>query len=313
MLTETQLRRIMPNLSAAKCQLYLPHLNQALRAHEIGTSLHRCAAFVAQLAHESGEFRYMEELWGPTPAQRRYEPASDLAARLGNSAAGDGRRFKGRGPIQITGRFNYAKYGGLLGIDLVGNPELAATPEVAFATAGLFWRSNGLNALADAQKFEAITRRINGGINGLADRQKYHARALEVLSEGYLPDEPLPTPRGAPSAATDLAPLPRGHEAILEVLGEAQQLPGARKGTKKAVTKKAVTKKAVTKKAVARKVATKKVVATKAVVKQGAAKKLALTRSAARKAPSKKAAPKKATAAKAPAARRPSAAAKRAG
>ncbi len=220
MLTETQLRRIMPNLALPKCQLFLPHLNQAMREHDIGSML-RSAAFVAQLAHESGEFRYMEELWGPTAAQRRYEPASDLATRLGNRDAGDGRRFKGRGPIQITRRFNNSKYGGLHGVDLVAQPELAATPAIAFATAGLFWQSNGLNALADAQRFETITRRINGGVNGLADRQRYYAKALEVLGEGYVADEPLPVPRGRPRHA-DLDPLPRGSEAIFELLGEVR-------------------------------------------------------------------------------------------
>lgn len=220
MLTETQLRRIMPNLALPKCQALLPHLNQAMREYEIGSML-RAAAFVAQLAHESGEFRYMEELWGPTAAQRRYEPACDLATRLGNRDPGDGRRFKGRGPIQITGRYNYAKYGGLLGVDLLAQPELAATPVIAFATAGLFWQSNGLNALADAQRFETITRRINGGVNGLADRQRYYAKALEVLGEGFVADEPAPVPRGRPRHA-DLDPLPRGREAIVELLGEVK-------------------------------------------------------------------------------------------
>ena len=125
MITDDQLKQVMPNLSAAKRALYLPQLNAAMTAYAIATPL-RCAAFIAQLAHESGEFRWMEEIWGPTAAQQRYEPPSDLAAKLGNTQAGDGKRFKGRGPIQITGRFNYAKYGGLLGRDLVGQPALAA-------------------------------------------------------------------------------------------------------------------------------------------------------------------------------------------
>ncbi len=200
MLTDAQLRQIMPNLAAAKRALYLPHLNAAMPAHGVAGAL-RAAAVVAQLAHESGEFRWMQELWGPTDAQRRYEPPSDLARRLGNTRAGDGKRFKGRGPIQITGRFNYETYGGLLGIDLAGEPALAATPPVAFAIAALFWQKNGLNELADVREFVAITRRINGGTNGLADRQRYYARALEVLG-------------GAPPAARS-APLLRGHEAIV--------------------------------------------------------------------------------------------------
>jgi predicted chitinase len=136
MLSDVQLRQIMPDLAATEPVLYLPALNRAMQTYGVDTML-RTAAFIAQLAHESGEFRWMEEIWGPTDAQRRYDPPSDLAAKLGNTQAGDGKLFKGRGPIQIIGRFNYKKYGGLLGIDLIANPALAATPDVAFATAGL--------------------------------------------------------------------------------------------------------------------------------------------------------------------------------
>ena len=215
MLTDAQLQQVMPKLAAAKLQLLLPHLNRAMQAYGVDTA-QRTAAFIAQLAHESGEFRWMEEIWGPTDAQRRYEPPGILALRLGNTEAGDGNRFKGRGPIQITGRFNYAKYGALLGVDLVAHPELAAAPETAFATAGLYWQSNGLNELADADDFVKITRRINGGTNGLEDRQKYHALALRVLATGFVAGPAL---RGAAARAGAVAgePLLRGHEAIRRI------------------------------------------------------------------------------------------------
>ena len=200
MFTDSQLRQIMPNLPQAKLPLLLPHLNLAMQTYAVDTLL-RTAAFVAQLAHESGEFRWMEEIWGPTAAQLRYEPPGDLAKRLGNTQAGDGKLFKGRGPIQITGRSNYKKYGELLGVDLVAEPALAAMPEYAFATAGLYWQSNGLNELADAQQFVTITRRINGGTNGLEDRQRFYERAKQVLGV-------------ASRAAPARAPLTRGFEAI---------------------------------------------------------------------------------------------------
>lgn len=227
MLTDAQLQKIMPNLASAKRALYLPPLNAAMQAYGVNTPL-RTAAFIAQLAHESGEFRWMEEIWGPTAAQRRYEPPSDLAKRLGNTQAGDGKLFKGRGPIQITGRFNYRTYGDLLGIDLTADPARAATPEVAFATAGLYWQRNGLNELADAGQFIAITKRINGGTNGLADRQMYYERAQAVLAAAL----PRAMPRGAP--------LLRGHEAIV-----AAAAPKAAKkvGAKRATAKKATAKK----------------------------------------------------------------------
>jgi predicted chitinase len=226
MLAESDLQRIMPRLPADKRQLYLPFLNRVMEIDEIDTPP-RMAAFLAQLAHESGEFRFMEEIWGPTAAQRRYEPPSDLARKLGNTQPGDGKRFKGRGPIQITGRFNYKKYGDLLGVDLISNPDLAATPQIAFQTAGLYWRSNGLNELADRQDFITITRRINGGLNGLADRQKYYDIARNVLGVGSsstVASSRSAAPgagssRGASTARSlDAAPagLQRGYEAIQE-------------------------------------------------------------------------------------------------
>lgn len=180
MVTKAELQKIMPALGADKLQKYLPFLVAAMRKAAI-EAVARQAAFLAQLAHESGEFRYMEEIWGPTEAQLRYEPPSSLATRLGNTQPGDGFRYKGRGPIQITGRDNYQRYGAMLGIDLVGNPALAATPEVAFDIAATFWKSKGLNELADVGDFTAITKRINGGLNGLADRKKYWERAKAVL------------------------------------------------------------------------------------------------------------------------------------
>jgi predicted chitinase len=188
----------------------------------------REAAFLAQIAHESGEFKWMEELWGPTPAQKKYEPPNDTATQLGNTQSGDGKRFKGRGPIQITGRYNYQKYGDLLGIDLVNNPEKAATPEVGFRTAGLFWQKNGLNELADGEKFEAITKRINGGLTGLEDRLKYYTRAKEVLG--------VPETRGLlePESGLDVLMLPeftRGREVLdAEPPVKKSRKPRAQKG-----------------------------------------------------------------------------------
>jgi predicted chitinase len=178
-----QLRAIMPQVPSARQPAYFPFLQTAMTEFEIDRPA-REAAFIAQLAHESGELRFMEEIWGPTAAQRRYEPPSTLAANLGNTETGDGKRFKGRGPIQITGRANYKRFGDLLGLDLVADPPRAAVPDVAFRIAGLFWSKKGLNELADlatAESFREITRRINGGFNGLADRQRFYEVARTVL------------------------------------------------------------------------------------------------------------------------------------
>lgn len=170
MITREQLRAIMP-----KCRRLdecLPHLNAAMVEAEITTPL-RVAAFLAQLAHESGQFRWFEEL----ADGKAYEGRK----ALGNTQPGDGPRFKGRGPIQLTGRTNYAAAGKALGLDLVGNPAQAATPAVGFRTAAWFWKTNGLNALADAGNFDGVTKRINGGFNGKADRDAYYKVAKQAL------------------------------------------------------------------------------------------------------------------------------------
>lgn len=184
MLTDAHLATIMPTLAAPKRATFLPVINQALQTYTISNQL-RAAAFLGQIAHESGELKYMEEIWGPTDAQKRYEPPGTLAARLGNTQKGDGKRFKGRGPIQVTGRANYQRYGDLLGLDLIGKPELAATPAVGLSIAGMFWRTNGLNALAELGDYREITRRINGGYNGWEERLKYYERAKAVLGKGF--------------------------------------------------------------------------------------------------------------------------------
>lgn len=132
----------------------------------------RLAHFLAQVTHESGGFRYMEEIWGPTTAQKGYEGRADL----GNTQKGDGFRYKGRGPLQLTGRANYRDYGQRLGIDLEGNPALAATPFAGLRIALEFWKVKGLNALADKDDVTGITRRINGGSNGLAERKALLAK-----------------------------------------------------------------------------------------------------------------------------------------
>jgi predicted chitinase len=200
----------MPALPAAKLELFLPFLQSATTEFAIDRPA-REAAFIAQLAHESGQLRFMEEIWGPTEAQKRYEPPSTLATKLGNTEKGDGKRFKGRGPIQISGRANYQLYGELLSLDLVGDPPRAATPDVGFRTAALYWQRNGLNELADratADAFREITTRINGGLNGITDREKFYATARSILG--------VVTPPSGPEGLRPALPPPfgRGYEAI---------------------------------------------------------------------------------------------------
>src|SRR3954464_1875200 len=112
MITIEDLRTIMPRLSPARGTQLFPPLAAAMTEFSIDAPA-RAAAFLAQLAHESGQLRYMVEIWGPTPAQRRHQPPTTLATQLGNTDPGDGLKFKGRGPIQIAGRANYRRFGDL--------------------------------------------------------------------------------------------------------------------------------------------------------------------------------------------------------
>lgn len=144
-------------------------LAEAAMAEFSITSQARAQMFLAQILHESGGLRFFEEIWGPTAAQQGYEGRRDL----GNTRSGDGKRYKGRGPIQLTGRANYRSFGPQLRLDLEGKPELASQHAIGWRIAGLYWKSHGCNELADTGDFIAVTKRINGGTNGLAERQRY--------------------------------------------------------------------------------------------------------------------------------------------
>lgn len=154
-------------------------LTEAMGKWEINTQ-DRQAAFIAQIGHESGRLRYVREIWGPTPAQKRYEGRKDL----GNVEPGDGFKYRGRGLIQITGRANYRKCGQALGVGLESSPELLEQPKWAAESAAWFWAEHGLNELADRGTelaFRQITKRINGGFNGYAERLELWELALKAL------------------------------------------------------------------------------------------------------------------------------------
>ena len=175
-ITQQQLLQILPNAGSV-AGVFVPVLNAAMGHYQI-VGAKRVAAFIAQIGHESGQLKYVKEIWGPTAAQARYEGRKDL----GNTVTGDGSKYRGRGLIQITGRANYMACGEGLGLDLIKQPELLEKPQHACMSAAWFWATKGLNTLADADQFDKITRRINGGQNGAADRQALYARALKVLA-----------------------------------------------------------------------------------------------------------------------------------
>jgi predicted chitinase len=155
--------------------LFGERLGKVMANRQIDTPL-RQAHFLAQIGHESGEFRFHAEIASGEAYQGRID--------LGNLQPGDGRRFKGRGLIQLTGRANYAEYGRAIGREdeLLSKPELVETDaDLCVDVAGWFWAKRGLNAIADADDLSTLTKRINGGLNGLDDRRRLLNRSKSLL------------------------------------------------------------------------------------------------------------------------------------
>ena len=179
-LTGEVLQQIVPGLDPEKAEVVVESLGPAMAWAEINT-FERVTAFLAQIAHETGGFKWFREL-GNDSYFDKYEGREDL----GNTEPGDGARYKGRGYIQCTGRYNYTRAGYDLNLDLVNQPEMAESPEVGAYIAAWYWNKHDLNRYADAGDtgaMRAITKRINGGYNGLSDRLAYWERAKEALSE----------------------------------------------------------------------------------------------------------------------------------
>lgn len=154
-------------IPASRVEPFVPHLKKYCREYKINTPV-RFAAFLAQIAYESGCFRYTEEI----ASGAAYEGRLDL----GNTQSGDGTRFKGRGLIQLTGRYNYTRLTEDTGIDFLTCPSLLSTPEYAVLSACWYWGTRGLNSVADSGDFLLLTKLINGGHNGYADRDYFHRK-----------------------------------------------------------------------------------------------------------------------------------------
>jgi putative chitinase len=170
-----KLQGIMVNADGRRIAMYFDAICAKMEQRQINTP-RRQAHFLAQIGHESGELRFCEEI----ASGEAYEGRADL----GNTQPGDGRRFKGRGLIQLTGRSNYAAYGSAVGVDLCTADNwlrIADDPAMAVDVAGWFWEQKGLNALADNDDIRGITKRINGGFNGLEDRERQLARGKFFL------------------------------------------------------------------------------------------------------------------------------------
>ena len=175
-LNEDALAGVMCSASKRIVETYFPLLQHDCQDHCAISSPLRLAHFLSQIGHESLSLQLTEEL----ASGEAYEGRADL----GNTEPGDGVRFKGRGLIQLTGRYNYERYAEFADIDTSKPdwPELLSTPEHALRVAIWFWEQRGLADKADHDDVKGITRAINGGYNGLEDREEYLARAKFFLT-----------------------------------------------------------------------------------------------------------------------------------
>jgi putative chitinase len=176
-------------------------LNQTFIKYDINNAK-RQAAFIGQCAHESGNFKILQEnlnysaegLMKTWPSRFPTKEIADQYARqpakiagkvyngrLGNTSEEEASKYLGRGLIQLTGKDNYERCGLAIGADLLSDPNLLLDPRYAALSAGWFWNKHGLNELADAQEHGMITKRINGGTIGLDDRIAKTTKALSVL------------------------------------------------------------------------------------------------------------------------------------
>ncbi len=172
--TAERLRRLVPSGRSAVMAPIAESFDRLAPRYDITTRLRLCH-FLAQAAHESDGFRTLTEYGGPAYF-KRYDGRRDL----GNTMPGDGARYHGRGIFQLTGRFNYRRFGALLGIDLEAEPDRAMEPAISLSIAFAYWREREVNVAADADDVARVTKLINGGRTGLADRTRLLAVAKTI-------------------------------------------------------------------------------------------------------------------------------------
>lgn len=198
------LQQICPKTKASTLDLYVYALNDVAQYYDMCVNPKRLAGFLAQIAHESGGFTAVREnlnysAKGLMTTFKKYFPTEELAKeyerkperianrvyanRMGNGpeSSGDGWKYRGRGLIQLTGKFNYTKFAEGLGISIDETVAYLETPEGAVSSAGWFWDNNGLNAICDREDWNMLTRRINGGLIGQDHRMELINLALKLL------------------------------------------------------------------------------------------------------------------------------------
>jgi putative chitinase len=204
MITLEILQKLCPQTKPAVLKKYAESLHETAEYYDMYVNKKRAAAFIAQVAHESGGFNFVKEnlnysAKGLRTTFKKYfadestanayakQPAKIAnrvyANRMGNGdeASGDGYKYCGRGLIQLTGKQNYTKFAADLGISVDETVAYLETPEGAVSSAGWFWDNNNLNSYCDKDDFVGLTKRINGGTIGLEDRKHHYELALSLL------------------------------------------------------------------------------------------------------------------------------------
>lgn len=210
-LTVILLQQAMPGVRAVDANTWVIPLNAACKHYEITGSLRRMAAFLGHIAHESGNLRHLEEnlnykdphrinqTFGAIKTDKEAEAYAHnpeglankvYADRAGNgdTASGDGWKYRGRGLIQLTGKANYAAFGQDINVDVVKNPELVATPQYAALSAAWYWKKHRLNRLADAEMYQAVSKGINKSLASFPEREKKRKWALNALCRAVMTD-----------------------------------------------------------------------------------------------------------------------------
>jgi putative chitinase len=187
-ISEEQLKKVYPNCKPEKLKEYCAAMNLVFPQFSVDTPA-RIAAWLGQVGVESGELKFTKELpskWNKKDPKDPKELCGTLyegRKNLGNTQAGDGPKFIGRGVLQLTGRANYTEYGKKLGLDLVNKPELAEGAEVSVKIACQYFKDRGLLELADKWDLDEVTRRVNGNAKlHLKERIAFSDKALKVLT-----------------------------------------------------------------------------------------------------------------------------------
>jgi putative chitinase len=219
-LTAGLLRQSMRGVSADTANSWVDWLNAACKRYQITRSLRRMAAFLGHIALESAGLTKLKEnlRWTDPKRINKYFDAikTDEEAKTyvnkpeafankiyanrggnGNEASGDGWKFRGRGLIQLTLKDNYRALKNELKVDFVANPDLVATPQYAALSAAFFWKSKGLNELADEEKYRAAALKVNKKLTGFADREENRKYALRALCRAVLAEMTISVAGGA--------------------------------------------------------------------------------------------------------------------